>query len=254
MRHLSIASLVLVFAACSHVARNDDCPPPWNYQQQALWPAACIEGPSRSPINITTTRSADFPQIAFHYTPFVPRMYNNHRGVKFYADNRGGSVTVTGADGRPQEFSLQELHFHVQSEHTFGSRPAPMELHMVNQDAAGNAKVVVAILFDDSTTTVNAGLREVASILPTTTCRYITPSSSIDPMKLLPDLTVNRAYYVYDGALTTPACDAGLTFFVFASRTMTNRDQVALISRVIAPNFKTIGIRELPMIPVIQLR
>src|SRR5262249_31689831 len=132
MRRLIFASLVLAFAACSHVARDGTCPPSWNYRQQNLWPAACIDGPTRSPINITTSTSADYPQIAIHYEPFVPKIYNNQRGVKFYGNGGGGYVeTVTRAGAQPERFSLQELHFHVPGEHTFNGTAAPMELHLV---------------------------------------------------------------------------------------------------------------------------
>jgi len=257
MRRLIFASLALVFAACSHVAYHDDsCRPTWNYEQQDEWPDACKDGPDRSPINISTTTSAGAPQVDIQYTSFFPQMYNNERGVKLYANNGGGSVRVTYANGQSKVFTLQELHFHVPGEHTFDGplpRRAPMELHLVNQDAAGNAKVVVAILFDDTTTAVNPGLSEIIPILPTQTCRYITSSTRINPMKLLPDPTEYRSYY-YNGALTTPPCGGGLEFFVFVSRAMTNPTQIQGIARVTpGPNAKTIGVRELPGIPVVPV-
>jgi len=252
MRRLILVSLALVFAACSHVAHNS-CTPWWRYEpeRQNEWPAACKVGPERSPVNITTRTDADYPQISIHYTPFVPRMYNNNRGAKFYADGNGGYVTVTYAGGRSEQFDLQELHLHRLGEHTFSGTPAPMELHFVNEDRDHNAKVVVTILFDVTSPTENPGLKEIIPIMPVVSCTYV-QGVRINPMNLLPVGWESSPYYVYDGALTTPDCPGGLKFFILDRRAMTNSDQLARIDTVIGRNAKTVAVRELPGIPVVH--
>ena len=160
---------------------------------------------------------------------------------------------MTYADGRSEQFNLQELHFHIPGEHTFDGRPAPMELHFVNEDRDHNAKVAVTILFDVTQPSENPGLKEIIPIMPTVSCRDV-QGALINPMKLLPNGWDGDGYYVYDGALTTPDCPGGLKFFIVVTRAMTNSTQLGRIEAVIGRNAKTIAVRELPGIPIVNPR
>jgi carbonic anhydrase len=246
--------LALVFVACTTATPSHEppCPPSWRYDQQQQWPPACLTGSERSPIDITTSRLVTEPVLTVGYRSFVPMKYNNERGVKFIVrtPGAGGGITIVEG-GRQTNYTLYEMHFHVPGEHRFNGTPAPMELHLVHKDLQGNQKIVITVLFDNTAQLPNLGLDEIIPLFPTASCRYIDAQGSVDPTKLLPDRDHRDRYYVYDGALTTPDCDPGLRFFVFDARVNAKREQWLAISQRIAPNAKTVAVRQLPNITLV---
>lgn len=189
--------------------------------------AACGEGSTQSPINLTADHAAGSSagDIAFSYRPTPLRLLNNGHTVQVNYDG-GSTITVEG-----KTFELLQLHFHSPSEHAIDGKLADMEVHLVHRNADGQLAVIGVLMnIGDE----NLALREVWQNMP----KGAAPERDfernvVNARDFLPH---DATYYRYMGSLTTPPCSEGVNWFVMAQPIEVSREQVAQFVGVIGAN------------------
>lgn len=179
--------------------------------------AACGDGTTQSPINLTADHAASMSagNIDFAYQPTQLRIVNNGHTVQVNYSG-GSTMTVEG-----ETFDLLQFHFHAPSEHAIDGKLADMEMHMVHRNAAGELGVVGVLM---NIGAENLALGEIWQHMP----REATPErlknrNVVNARDFLPH---NANYYRYMGSLTTPPCSEGVNWFVMADPIEVSREQV----------------------------
>ncbi|MCZ6509068.1 MAG: carbonic anhydrase family protein [Alphaproteobacteria bacterium] len=179
--------------------------------------AACGDGTTQSPINLTAAHAAgnSAGNIDFAYQPTQLRIVNNGHTVQVNYSG-GSTMTVEG-----ETFDLLQFHFHAPSEHAIDGKLADMEMHMVHRNAAGELGVVGVLM---NIGAENLALGEIWQHMP----REATPErlknrNVVNARDFLPH---NANYYRYMGSLTTPPCSEGVNWFVMADPIEVSREQV----------------------------
>lgn len=122
-------------------------------------PALAADVPHQSPINIRprdVRRVKGLPVLKVHYstsasvsTHYVSKddpasggceIRGGQETVEVQVEKGAGHVTVDG-----HRYELLQFHFHTKSEHAINGRHAPLEMHLVHQDAR-ERKLVIGVL------------------------------------------------------------------------------------------------------------
>ncbi|MBD2176102.1 carbonic anhydrase family protein [Pseudanabaena sp. FACHB-1998] len=178
--------------------------------------ALCELGKSQSPINITNSYviSGNQDQIEFNYLPSSLEIINNGHTIQVNYD-KGSSVTING-----EKYELVQFHFHTPSEHNINSKAYAMELHLVHRNASGTLAVVGVMIQNGR---ANPLIAEIWGNIPAIKTTKLVSDRQINVSELLP---MSRAYYSYDGSLTTPPCSEGVKWNVFAEPITISEEQI----------------------------
>ncbi|XBI81636.1 hypothetical protein VPH35_090496 [Triticum aestivum] len=104
--------------------------------------AACGDGKKQSPINIRKVKiNKDMGPLEQTYKLSACTLEN--RGHDFILQWKGGNGKLTI---EKKDYVLQQVHWHVPSEHTANGTRFDMELHMVHEDSS-KARAVVSVLY-----------------------------------------------------------------------------------------------------------
>jgi carbonic anhydrase len=123
------------------------------------------------------------------------------------------------------------LHFHAPSENRIGGKVFPLEGHLVHADSGGNL-AVVAVMFVEGK--ANATVAALWKQMPATEGEKLELTSQVNAAGLLPR---SRAYYRYNGSLTTPPCSEGVWWLVLEEPVSVSRQQVEAFTTVMGhPN------------------
>ncbi|MFT5181995.1 MAG: carbonic anhydrase, partial [Alphaproteobacteria bacterium] len=189
--------------------------------------AACGEGTSQSPINLTAEHAAGASagNIDFAYNPTPVRILNNGHTIQLNY-KEGSSMSVEG-----ETFDLLQFHFHSPSEHAVNGELADLELHMVHRNDKGELGVVGVLM---NVGEENLALGEIWQNMPKSTSQErVIARNIINARDFLPH---NANYYRYMGSLTTPPCSEGVNWFVMADPIEVSREQIEAFANVIGPN------------------
>jgi carbonic anhydrase len=117
-----------------------------------------------------------------------------------------------------QRYELQQLHFHVPSEHSIDGEHSAMEVHFVHKNAEGQLAVLALMLRSGQ---ANAVLGPLFAALPP-------PGGAASRVEVnLPAmLPKNRAHFSYEGSLTTPPCTEGVQWIVLLTQPSVSRSQL----------------------------
>ncbi|GAA1550260.1 hypothetical protein GCM10009789_00080 [Kribbella sancticallisti] len=183
--------------------------------------------PQQSPVNVV--RSAvrvqpGLPQLDVHYSRHVPV------GVHYVSkdDPATGGCSVHGTEETEEvdvpagagyinlsgvRYDLIQFHFHTPSEHTFNGRHAPLEMHLVHQDATGRKLVIGVPLVEGA-----AGEADrILSRLPEECGEPI----EVEDFNLRALLPANPSTLRYNGSLTTSPYSEGVQWFLTVPKTVT---------------------------------
>lgn len=189
--------------------------------------AACSEGVSQSPINLTADNAAGTSagNIHFAYNPTPVRILNNGNTIQVNY-NEGSMMKVEG-----QTFQLLHFHFHSPSEHAINGQLADMELHMVHRNDKGELGMVGVLM---NAGEENLALKEIWQHMPRgTSAEQVKNNDIINARDFLPH---DAQYFRYMGSMTTPPCSEGVSWFVMAKPIEVSRQQIEQFSGVVGVN------------------
>jgi len=257
---IGIGVLVVSISSCStkttetsQTVATDSVPPAastsarpvhWGYQGDsgpASWAsltpvyALCGEGKGQSPINIVKSDAKAGVAWKFDYKTTSLRIAHNEH-MDDIIDN-GHTIQVTVDEGSTftfgdKSFDLKQFHFHTPSEHTVDGQHAPMEMHMVHQNADGSL-AVVGVLFKEGKVP-NENFSKIIVNLPNAKgeTKHITDVN----LELKVHLPPHNYAYHYLGSLTTPPCSEGVQWLVLRDPVELTTEQIAEFSKRIGPN------------------
>ncbi len=188
--------------------------------------AACGSGQKQSPIDIEAAEPADLmPALVFHYEASALKLRNN--GHTIQADAAPGSWVEIGGT----RYDLRQFHLHGPSEHTIDGVAAPLEVHLVHENAHGQLAVIGVMVepgVDD-----NATLNLMARHAPHEPGLRQMPETTLQPHALLP---AERGYWRYVGSLTTPPCSEGVAWHVMRAPITAARATIAALAGIMPPH------------------
>jgi carbonic anhydrase len=211
----------------------------WGYEGEAgpeswgrLSPefAVCSRGRAQSPVDIPTSAPVNPPDLAISYRPTALNIFNNGHTIQVDTDP-GSVLRLDGLD-----YALVQYHFHARSEHTFNGNPADMELHLVHRNPAGGL-AVVGVLMTKGGADSPAFAPTLGNLPAQPGPPRPVPGASVNPADMLP---TDRAYYRYDGSLTTPPCSEGVKWLVMTNPVRTSDGQVAAFQKLFARDYRPV--------------
>ena len=191
---------------------GDHGPEHWGELSEAF--AACRDGRSQSPIDIVDTIDLELPAITLAHDGSTVAVQNN--GHTLQIDVGPGSTLEVGE----QTFVLEQFHVHSPSEHQIEGEQFALEVHFVHVNDRGEI-VVLSVLFREGPW--NSGLEKVGRKAPMKIGETIPISIPLAELDIVPE---ERAYYRYEGSLTTPPCTEGLRWLILESSDTIARAQV----------------------------
>ncbi|MBX2859524.1 MAG: carbonic anhydrase family protein [Cellvibrionaceae bacterium] len=192
---------------------------------------ACA-GKNQSPINLNKFVEADLKNIQFEYTPGGTQIVNNGHSIQINY-NQGSDIILDG-----QTFNLLQFHFHAPSENWIDGVSYPMEGHFVHADQDGNLAVVAVMFAEGQEGEANPALNEFWKFMPSHMGNKHTLHSPFNAESLLPS---DRAYYRFNGSLTTPPCTEGVRWIVMKHPVTASARQINHFKKVMRkPNNRPI--------------
>ncbi len=209
--------------------------PHWGYEGEegpAHWGdlseeyAACKDGHSQSPIDITGALPVDLNALRFDYQDSPLLIFNN--GHTIQVNYAPGSTLIYNEI----TYTLLQFHFHQPSEHTINGEYADMEIHLVHQSADGRLAVVgVMMNVGDN---VDSDYEVVFSNLP---AEPVEPPEEAELMvnafDLLPEM---QTFYTYEGSLTTPPCTEIVRWLVMTEPVELSADEIMAFGEIYDAN------------------
>jgi len=192
-----IAALFALPATASEQAHH------WAYtgaEGPSHWSGTCHTGKAQSPIEIHTAVAdvEKLPPIVIDYRPGPLHIIDNGHTIQINVE-KGSSISVGG-----HRYDLVQFHFHKPSEEIIDGRQFAMVAHLVHKDAKGNLAVIAVPLKAGAP---NPAIDALWRNLPHQKEHEESMHGvTVSPGQLLP---ANRAYFTYEGSLTTPPCTEG---------------------------------------------
>ena len=189
--------------------------------------AACSAGREQSPVDIPSSAPLNSSGITFNYQPSALNIINNGHVIQVNYD-AGSSITVEG-----KTYNLVQYHFHAMSEHTMSGQHTPIEMHLVHQADDKSLAVVGVMLTQGAENTAYAPTwgHLPAHEGPAATVAGV----MVDAAAMLP---ANRAYYRYNGSLTTPACSEGVKWHVLQQPVQLSAAQIAALTAIYSNDYR----------------
>jgi carbonic anhydrase len=209
--------------------RGETGPTHWSKMESEF--ASCGMGREQSPIDIRqgAVQQADLPAIQFAYKPSPLKVIDNGHTIQVnYAP--GSTIEVGG-----HRYELVQFHFHRPSEEAVDGKYADMVAHLVHKDAEGKLAVVAVLLKAGE---INPMVAAVWSNLPAHKETEVEAKGvQIDAGDLLPK---DRAYYTFNGSLTTPPCSEGVTWFVLKQPSTLSAGEIQRFAQSYAMNARPV--------------
>ena len=185
-----------------------------DYEDQAHWPDYCPNGQYQSPIDIPDESKIEYDSEynnqrviieEINYTPIEKTKvgYVNDFSLSTKTlDNGGIKVRINGT---LYSYKVQNIHFHLNSEHTINKKNYSMEMHIVHKNEYEdeiNQFLVMAFIFEIGSE--NAFLNEIG----------LGTNKEVENVKIN-NIVKNETVYYYKGSLTTPPCSENVNWIVF---------------------------------------
>ncbi|WEO77341.1 carbonic anhydrase family protein [Cryobacterium sp. SO2] len=175
----------------------------------------CAAGTDQSPIDLPATVPAPSTSIELSAEDTDGDVFDSGHAMEFESDGEGETLTFGG-----DEYSLQQMHAHVPSEHTVNGQPAAAELHLVNADADGKLLVLGVLV------TEGAASDALAPFIEAATHEADDEDVTLDVSAVLPASLEN---YEYSGSLTTPPCTEDVQWVVLSTPISMSAEQIGTL-------------------------
>jgi len=189
---------------------------------------ACSTGSQESPVDIARPISARLPRLGIRWNKRPDTIVNNGHTIQLNCAE-GDSLDVGN-----RSYALTQFHFHHPSEHLVDGKPFAMEAHFVHTAAAGGIAVVGVFIAPGKP---NAAFKKIVSTMPVEEGPPVPADRAIDPNTLLP---ARRAYYRYEGSLTTPPCSETVDWLVLADRVEVAAPDIARFAKLYPSNARPV--------------
>ena len=214
-----------------------------DYADQTTWEGVCTIGQSQSPINIP--KKADYKEVDDIAT-IDSVSYNAISGKKIeFAHEYTYRIDATDSDssitlfinGTEFKYNLDNIHFHLNSEHTIDGTNYNMEMHLVhtlddsskkNDPDDKNAYMVIAVIYNKDDDGDDDDFIDK--------CNFDT-QSSVSGLSLDQFVSDKKSYYYYHGGLTTPHCDESVNWIVMDTINKMSKDQFAQFASYIKTEY-----------------
>lgn len=174
--------------------------------------APCAEGVRQSPIDITGYESATAPALSFSYDGGVCGVALV-RGSVVVEFAPGSSVTLGG-----RQYELQSAHFHAPGEHRVDAEGFAAELHVVHEDASGDA-LVVGVLYR---------LGPPDPVLQAMLDAAVGATTGF-PLGAAAFTARSGSFFNYTGSKTTPPCHEPIEWVVMRDAATVSPEQVGAL-------------------------
>ena len=194
----------------------------WYYQGDRgpeKWKDICAifkeaeEGSLQSPIclnqkDVTNWIASGLLQFDYHPTTFETSYYNHTLHLAPIANERINHVVFNH-----KRYVLEDIHFHLPSEHLIDEKSFPLEFHMVHRSPK-NELLVIGIMAEPTMVPLNEKMANLdrKALNPRNSARGLLVP--IDLIQLLPD---ELGFFHYSGSLTTPPTSGPVNWVVFKS-------------------------------------
>ena len=165
----------------------------------------------QSPINLKeeeVTAEMDGNLLAFDYhaTNFRSSFFNHTVHLNPVAGEKINHVVFNH-----KRYTLEDIHFHLPSEHLINSQQFPLEMHLVHRSAK-NELLVIGVVAEPTQVPLNKKLAKIDNIAlnPRNAARGI-----VVPILLNQLLPEKRTFFNYSGSLTTPPTEGPVEWLVF---------------------------------------
>jgi len=188
----------------------------------------CSSGAQQSPVDLVEPIGARQPRLDIRWSRRPNTIVNNGHTIQL--NFTAGDVLRVG----DRTYALTQFHFHHPSEHLFNGKVFAMEAHFVHAAEDGGLAVVGVFMAPGR---ANATFNKIVSTMPAEEGAPVPADTAIDPKDLLP---VRRAYYHYEGSLTTPPCSETVDWFVLADRIEVSEADIARFAKLYPTNARPV--------------
>lgn len=218
---------------------GDIGPQEWGRLNPAF--AACANGKTQSPINISKKSKTTFNSLMIHYQSAPLRIIDDGNtelniGNARIMTNEGHGIQVNFPQNslkeaiifKEKEYRLLQFHIHTPSETTLNGHAFPMEIHFVHQRENGQVAVIAVLVKVGAS---NSVLQNLIDHFPADHgIEQIIKDDQINPLDLIPK---KQDYYNFMGSLTTPPCTEGLQWIVMPNTITATAEQITAFKNAI---------------------
>ncbi|CCG39732.1 carbonic anhydrase [Magnetospirillum molischianum] len=239
LNRLSLTALAVAASLFAGRAIADDQTPHWSYEGHggpAEWGQlspnfeACGAGKDQSPVDLHGALPARLSPVKISYRPQPLTLVNNGHTIQVN-QAPGNFITFEG-----ERYDLIQYHFHTPSEHTVNGKPAPLEVHLVHKGVESGKLAVLGVTLVPGK--ANPLIQAVWDAAPTEAgAAKDVPAIRLDPATLLP---AKRAYFRYEGSLTTPPCSEVVHWVVFKQPVTASQAQIDTFAKLFPNNARPV--------------
>lgn len=236
---LGIASLFLACASASGFIRygysGANGPDKWGSLSSDF--SLCSQGKKQSPINISkniTSYNPDLKSANRNYNKTRATIINNGLNIELRYDKGAGNVTVDG-----KNYTMEQMVWHLPSEHTFDGESFPMELQLIHKSADNNITVVAILYQYGSNDAFLLQLKDELQELQQDTCTG--DEEARIPVGFVQTRTLvrhTRKYFRYVGSLTTPPCTEDVIWIILGKVRKMTEEQANLLKAPLSAEYK----------------